>query len=189
MGDPVEVVPAVSSVPPAKITSTEEEPIVPKSEGPVVKETVTSTTITSASSITTTVDTTKVQDAIISSTTTGTESVAVEATVTTTATTSSTEQPAGATSEADKKISRAQRFGIVTSAKEIAASAAAKKSATSEVDAQLAEKLKSRAQKFGVISPILMQEEAAKLKQEQACDFHYWLHCYYNLLFLIVRIH
>lgn len=176
MGDPVEVtVPPVSSVPLAKIISTEKEPIETTSEVPASKETITTTATTSAPSATITIGTTTAKAATTAINTAGPESVSVsvEATATITASTSSAAELAGATSEADKKISRAQRFGIVTSAKEIAASVVAKKSASTEVDLELAEKLKSRAQKFGVISPLLLQEEAAKLKQEQVCYFYF----------------
>lgn len=166
LGDDIVVPPPVTSVPPAKI-STVEETVVPEAEVPAPKKTATTTTATaSAPSVSSTIITTAAVAVTNSTTSTGSEAVKVETSATATVATSSTIQPAGEASESEKKISRAQRFGIVTSAKEIAASAA-KKSAQGEVDAQLTEKLKNRAQKFGVISPILLQEEAEKLKQDQ----------------------
>eukprot|EP00597_Dinobryon_sp_UTEXLB2267_P007108 CAMPEP_0170086506 /NCGR_PEP_ID=MMETSP0019_2-20121128/21165_1 /TAXON_ID=98059 /ORGANISM="Dinobryon sp., Strain UTEXLB2267" /LENGTH=299 /DNA_ID=CAMNT_0010303587 /DNA_START=9 /DNA_END=908 /DNA_ORIENTATION=- len=66
-------------------------------------------------------------------------------------------------SETDKKMSRAQRFGIVTNAKEISDMAAKK----STGDVEVSDVLKKRAEKFGVISPVLVAEAAAKEKEAE----------------------
>lgn len=74
---------------------------------------------------------------------------------------------AGATEE-EKKLFRAQRFGIVTSAKEIAQMSTGKTSAAPESDNAIIEKMKKRAEKFGIISPILAAKEAEKAKEDEA---------------------
>jgi len=77
-----------------------------------------------------------------------------------------------AATESDKKMSRAQRFGIVTNPKEIA-DMAAKSTSNGDTDT-----LKKRAEKFGIISPVLVAQEAAKEKEAQVLRYTYQLFLY-----------
>ena len=80
-----------------------------------------------------------------------------------------------AATESDKKMSRAQRFGIVTNPKEIA-DMAAKSTSNGDTDT-----LKKRAEKFGIISPVLVAQEAAKEKEAQVSTNIFSLRYTYQL--------
>ena len=88
--------------------------------------------------------------------------------------------PTSAT-EADKKKTRAERFGIITSANELAAQ---NQEAPSNSD--LTERLKKRAEKYGIISPLLVNEEAEKRKKEQVIFLNSEIYTAYFILLLFL---